>query len=227
MEIKSSIILVTSAGSRLGGTIANHFVNLGATVILCDKDPTALEETYLQCSRVSDSVYRYKLKDNHNQAILDVFDFVQRTFNTTPDVLVNNWISSPMPSLIGDQPVSSFIEDLSSKASTLFAFGQISAERLREADKEGVIVNVISHDDFHDVSGLESANSMITGFTHSWAKELTPFNIRVGGVVPAIHNADGKFNRCHWAQLQDELTRTAEYIISNDYFSGRVVAAEV
>ncbi len=58
-------------------------------------------------------------------------------------------------------------------------------------------------------------------------KNLTPFKIRVGGVVPAIHNADGKFNRCHWAQLQDELTRTAEYIISNDYFSGRVVAAEV
>ncbi len=24
---------------------------------------------------------------------------------------------------------------------------------------------------------------MITGFTHSWAKELTPFGIRVGGVV--------------------------------------------
>ncbi len=69
-------------------------------------------------------------------------------------------------------------------ASTLFAFSQISAERLREEEKEGVIVNVISHDDFHDVSGLEGANSMITGFTHSWAKELTPFGIRVGGVVP-------------------------------------------
>ncbi|TVU58034.1 SDR family oxidoreductase [Vibrio atlanticus] len=227
MEIKSSIILVTSAGSRLGGTIANHFVNLGATVVLCDKDSTALQETYTQCSRFSDSVYRYTLEGNHNQAILAVFDFIQHTFNTTPDVLVNNWISAPMPSLIGDQPVSSFIDDLSSKASTLFAFGQISAERLREEDKEGVIVNVISHDDFNDVSGLESANSMITGFTHSWAKELTPFGIRVGGVVPAVHNADGKLNRCHWAQLQDELTRTTEYIISNDYFSGRVVAAEV
>ncbi|MEZ9564783.1 SDR family oxidoreductase [Vibrio artabrorum] len=227
MEIKSSIILVTSAGSRLGGTIANHFVNLGATVILCDSDPQALQTTYSQCTRFSDSVYYYTLDSNDNQAISRVFDFIQTTFNTTPDVLVNNWISSPMPSLIGDQPVSRFITDLSSMASTLFSFGQICAERLREENKEGVIVNVISHDDFHDVSGLESANSMITGFTHSWAKELNPFGIRVGGVVPAVHNSDGKLNRCHWAQLQDELTRTTEYIVSNDYFSGRVVAAEV
>ena len=227
MEIKSSIILVTSAGSRLGGTIANHFVNLGATVILCDNDTQALQAAYSQCARFSDSVYHYPLESDDSQAILNVFDFIQTTFNTTPDVLVNSWVSSPMPSLIGDQPVGGFIKDLSNMASTLFAFGQISAERLRAEDKEGVIVNVISHDDFHDMSGLESANSMITGFTHSWAKELTPFNIRVGGVIPAIHNADGKLNKCHWAQLQDELTRTAEYIISNDYFSGRVVAAEV
>ena len=101
MEIKSSIILVTSAGSRLGGTIANHFVNLGATVILCDNDPEALQATYVQCARFSDSVYSHTLKNNDNQAILNVFDFIQNTFNTTPDVLVNNWISSPMPSLIG------------------------------------------------------------------------------------------------------------------------------
>ena len=227
MEIKSSIILVTSAGSQLGGTIANHFVNLGATVILCDIDSASLDETYQLCSRYSTSVYSYPIERYDSQTILKVFDFIQLTFGTTPDVLVNNWVSTPMPTLTGTQPVSCFIDNLSAMASTLFSFGQASVDRLRQANKQGVIVNVISHDDFKDISGLESANSMITGFTHSWAKELTPFNIRVGGVIPAIHNADGKLNKCHWAQLQDELTRTAEYIISNDYFSGRVVAAEV
>ncbi|MDN3613388.1 SDR family oxidoreductase [Vibrio gallaecicus] len=227
MEIKSSIILVTSAGSLLGSTIANHFVNLGATVVLCDNDPDNLQATYIQCSKLSDSVYSYPISTYSNETIQALFDFIQEQFNTTPDVLVNNWTSSPMPSLISEHHDHSFMEDLSTMASTLFSFGQISAARLRKANKEGVIVNVISHDDFHDFSGLENANSMVAGFTHSWAKELTPFNIRVGGVIPAIHNSDAKLDEYHWAQIQDELTRTTEYIVSNDYFSGRVVAAEV
>ncbi len=90
-------------------------------------------------------------KPYDSQSILSVFDYPNQ-FQHHPDVLVNNWISSPMPSLIGDQPVSSFINDLSSMASTLLLFAQISAERLREENKEAFIVNVISHDDFHDVS---------------------------------------------------------------------------
>ena len=130
MEIKSSIILVTSAGSRLGGTIANHFVNLGATVILCDNNTQALQAAYSHCARFSASVYHYPHESNDSQAILNVFNFIQPTFNTTPDVLVNNWVSSPMPSLIGDQPVGSFINDLSNMASTLFACGHRAWELL-------------------------------------------------------------------------------------------------
>jgi len=227
MDIKNSIILVTSAGSVLGNAIANHFINLGATIVLCDDDPESLESTYIQCYSRSRSVFQYPIADYSSNTIQDLFDFIQDKFQTTPDVLVNNWTSSPMPSLVSTQPSQMFIDKFSSMASTLFSFGQASAHRMRRENKEGVIVNVISHDDFHDFSGLENANSMVEGFTHSWAKELTPFKIRVGGVIPAIHNTEAKLDEYHWAQLQDELTRNTEYIVANDYFSGRVVAAEV
>ncbi|MGF1755240.1 SDR family oxidoreductase [Vibrio makurazakiensis] len=227
MDIKNSIILITSAGSVLGNTIANHFINLGATIVLCDDNPEGLESTYIQCYSRSKAVYRYPVTDYSNRTIQDLFDFIQDKFQTTPDVLVNNWTSSPMPSLVSAQSSKHFIDQFSSMASTLFSFGQASAHRMCKENKEGVIVNVISHDNFHDFSGLESANSMVEGFTHSWARELTPFKIRVGGVIPAIHNSEGKLDEYHWAQIQDELTRNTEYIVSNDYFSGRVVAAEV
>ncbi|MCV5949625.1 hypothetical protein OFN94_32950, partial [Escherichia coli] len=42
MDIKESIILVTSAGSVIGRTCANHFAHLGATLILCDQNSSAL-----------------------------------------------------------------------------------------------------------------------------------------------------------------------------------------
>ena len=60
--------------------------------------------------------------------------------------------------------------------------------------KGGVIVNVISIDNECEFEGFENASSIVTGFTQSWAKELTPFNIRVGGVVP-VPNYSAKKKR--------------------------------
>ncbi|MEZ8106135.1 MULTISPECIES: SDR family oxidoreductase [Vibrio] len=227
MDIENSIILVTSAGSRLGCTLATHFAKLGAKVALCDQDSISLMETYHHCLQISDHVAPFPIASSSEQSIHTLLDLIQNHFDAAPNVLVNCWTSSPMPKLTSNQPAKPFVEQLSEMASTLFSFGQVSAERMRLGGKKGVIVNVISHDNYHDFSGVESATSMVSGFTTSWAKELNPFNIRVGGVVPAIHHLSGKVDDQHWAEVQDELIRSTEYIVSNEYFSGRVVSAEV
>ncbi|WP_047046561.1 SDR family oxidoreductase [Vibrio mexicanus] len=223
MNIKSAVILITSAGSVLGGTLASHFVNLGARVILCDQDLTSLTQTYQRCKALSNDVHFYQTNDYSLGSIQRLFDFVEEKYQSSPDVVVNNWANSPMPSLIDLSNHANFTQQFSMMASTLFAFGQASAERMRQEHKKGVIVNVISHED-RDLSGFESATSMVAGFTQSWAKQLTPFNIRVGGVVPALsHSSNDDY---HWAEIQDELIRNTEYIVSNEYFSGRVMAAQ-
>ncbi len=141
-------------------------------------------------------------------------------------MLVNNWSGNQLPKLIDDSSDDLFSTAVSVMASTLFNFGQATAERMRTDNKKGVIVNVASLEDCQDLSGFENVTSMIAGFTQSWAKELTPFNIRVGGVVPALHpTSSGR--QFHWAQVQDELIRNTEYIVSNEYFSGRVMSAEM
>ncbi|MDF4600199.1 short-chain dehydrogenase, partial [Vibrio parahaemolyticus] len=94
-------------------------------------------------------------------------------------------------------------------------------------NKKGVIVNVISHDNHEDLTGVESMAALVSGFTHSWAKELTPFNIRVGGVIPSVSHTREDLDERHWAEIQDELVRNTAYIVANEYFSGRVVATEV
>ncbi len=93
---------------------------------------------------------------------------------------------------------------------------------MRQHQVKGVIVNVIFYGDAKNDSGIENATCMVAGFTQSWAKELMPFNIRVGGVVPM--NASNK-RKEHWAEVKDELIRNTEYIVANEYFSGRVMSA--
>lgn len=220
MDIKNAVILVTSAGSQIGSTLAYHFASLGATLVLCDRKTPQLAQTYQLCQEISDSVYQCPIDDHSLSSIQYLFTFMDQTVKRSPDVLINTLTAEAMPNIFDHQGSDLFTQRLSLMAATLFSFGQATAERMREEQKNGVIVNVISHPDYQDMSGFDNATSMVAGFTQSWAKELTPFNIRVGGVVPAIEH-----DNSHWAEVQDELIRNTEYIVSNDYFSGRVMAA--
>ncbi|RTZ14115.1 SDR family oxidoreductase [Vibrio aquaticus] len=220
MDIKSAVILVTSAGSQVGGTLAYHFASLGATVVLCDRISPQLQQNFQLCREISAHVYQFKIPDHSLPSIQDLFEFMDKTVGRSPDVLLNTLTAQAMPNVFDQKGSDLFSQNLSLMAATMFSFGQATAERMRNEKKNGVIVNVVSNPDYQDFSGLDNATSMVAGFTQSWAKELTPFNIRVGGVVPTLEH-----DEAHWAEVQDELIRNTEYIVSNDYFSGRVMAA--
>ncbi|MDV6251636.1 SDR family oxidoreductase [Vibrio sp. EA2] len=227
MDIKESIILVTAAGSVIGRTCSSHFAHLGATLILCDQNASTLEASYEQISAFTDKVFAIQVCSDDTTSINLLFDQIESELGATPDVVVNCWTSSPMPSLMAPEPMSTYIDHLSSAARFLYTYGQVAAERFRRRNKKGVIVNVVSHDNHEDLTGVESMAALVSGFTYSWAKELTPFNIRVGGVIPSITHTKEDLDEIHWAEIQDELVRNTEYIVANEYFSGRVVSTEV
>ncbi|MBR9876708.1 MAG: SDR family oxidoreductase [Vibrionaceae bacterium] len=227
MDIKESIILVTSAGSVIGRTCSSHFAHLGATLILCDQNADTLKASYEEISAFTNKVFAMHVCSDDTTSINLLFDQIESELGATPDVVVNCWTSSPMPSLMAPEPMSIYIDHLSSAARFLYTYGQVAADRFRNRNKKGVIVNVISHDNHEDLTGVESLAALVSGFTHSWAKELTPFNIRVGGVIPSITHTKEDLDEIHWAEIQDELVRNTEYIVANDYFSGRVVSTEV
>ncbi|MBA5761989.1 SDR family oxidoreductase [Vibrio sp. 404] len=220
MKVDSAVVLVTSAGSGVGSTLAAHFSSLGARVILCDSDKRLLDETYHRCRGINNNVYQFVLKDYSIPSIQQLFSSIEHSLDCTPDVLINTFTTKAVPNIFDQSAYDTFALNLTSMASALFGFGQATAERMRQENKQGVIVNVIGYSNYEDMAGFDNASSFVSGFTQSWAKELTPFNIRVGGVIPC-----GESNGQNWAEVQDEVIRNTEYIISNDYFSGRVMAA--
>jgi NAD(P)-dependent dehydrogenase (short-subunit alcohol dehydrogenase family) len=222
MNIKNSIVLITSAGTLLGSTLAEHFTQLGAKVILSDKEYQPLVDTYQRCRVISSDVRYFYSNDYTQQSIEQLFDYIADAFKHAPDVLISNWPSTPLPSLTDRHPNELFAQNLTIMASTLFSFGQMSAERMRREGKKGVIINIISNEDQRE-SGFDNTISLVSGFTQSWAKQLTPFNIRVGGVLPPASGRDS--GDALWSETLDELIRHTEYIVANEYFSGRVMTA--
>ncbi|KDO14792.1 short-chain dehydrogenase [Vibrio metoecus] len=192
-------------------------------MILCDRDQQGLVDTYWRCHAISNQVAYFHLNDFSPDSIEHLLDMVEQKFQRAPDVLINNLPSAPLPSLVDEKPSEQFIQQLGAIASSLFNFSHACSVRMRQRKTKGVIVNVVCYNAPQDRSGIESANSMVSGFTQSWAKELTPFNIRVGGVVPQVESANDE--AVHWSEIREELIRNTEYIVANEYFSGRVMSA--
>lgn len=221
MKIESAVILITSASSLLGRSLAIHYARLGARLILCDHDETNLMKTVQMCRDVNDQVHSCVLTSCQPKAVEAILDFVQETYHQAPDVLINHWPNVVLPSFVDEAASDQFVQQWSTLTANFFLFGYGCAERMRQAQNKGVIVNVISYSGAMELNGLVSASSMVSGFTQSWAQELTPFNIRVGGVVPQLSNEPRHSESLHY----DELTRHTEYIVANEYFSGRVMSA--
>ena len=221
MKIESAVILITSASSILGRSLAIHYAHLGARLILCDHDETNLMKTVQLCRQVNDQLHSCILTSCQPKAVEAILDFVQETYHQAPDVLINHWPNTVLPSFVDKAASEQFVQQWSTLTAHFFLFGYACAQRMRQANNSGVIVNVISYGEAMESNGLVSASSMVSGFTQSWAQELTPFNIRVGGVIPQLSNEAQRSDILHY----EELTRHTEYIVANEYFSGRVMTA--
>ncbi len=222
MHINNSVIVITSAGSVLGSALAERFVLFGAKVILVDHHYQALVETYQRCKAISNNVHYIYVESYKHQSISDILNFVEQKYQQAPDILINNWNTQPLPSITDDSPIELFTYNIANMASTLFSFVQMGSERMRAQQKDGVIINVVTNSDKSKGKGFDDSASMISGFTQSWAKELSPYNIRVGAVLPTQQSYQ---SQNHLSEIIDEYIRNTEYIVENEYFSGRVMSA--
>jgi NAD(P)-dependent dehydrogenase (short-subunit alcohol dehydrogenase family) len=200
---------------------------MGATVVATDNDAESLQRVARHSQEHADNLLLRPITEYDDLQVHALFDDIETLLSRPIDVLINYWQSPSLPSLMGHRTAEDLSRQLTRLAGPIFRFGQAAAEQMRNGTNSSVIVNMLTLDQSENRAGFDNASSIVSGFTLSWAKELLPFNIRVGGIIPSLPHSDeqGQHHSEHWAQRQDELIRSTEYIVSNDYFSGRVVAA--
>lgn len=218
MKIQDAVVLITSAGSLMGRMLSQHYAELGAKLVLCDHQAELLVQTHTLCHSLKAPAIAYTLSATPTNDIDALLAYIENTYKQAPDILINHWPNSPPPSLLAaSEHTDAFLTQWGIMTNNFFVFAQRCAERMRKSNSQGVIINTVSFNRVSDAHAIESTSSMLTGFTQSWAKELMPYNIRVGGVIPHLQEEP------HHSNDYAELTRHTEYIVTNDYFSGRVV----
>ncbi|GAD81229.1 SDR family oxidoreductase [Vibrio ezurae] len=224
MVIRNSVVLITSAGTILGKTLALHFASLGAKVVITDKRASRLKDTYRDCLAAGFNVCTYALPDDSQEHVDSLFYYIETYYNQGVDILINNWQNPPLPTLVSTAPAEEFSAQFSNIVQSLFSCGHACAEQMRRNDKQGVIINILTNDSAQMILGTESTCSMVSGLTKSWAKELNPFDIRVGAILPSVHHCSYDDYQHSFANIRQDVIRNTEYIVSNDSFNGRVMS---
>lgn len=228
MKIAQSVIVITAAGSPIGKAISLHFASLGARLALIDIEQERLQETHKACLKTGGNSQPFFLDSQNEAAISHIIQDVHNHYGAI-DILINYWLGSDLPRLLSPASVDKFYRSMAEGATPFFTFGKQAANYMREHNHTGLIINLAANQANPHQFINNGAKAMLAGLTKSWAKELAEFGIRVGGIVPlAIDYDDDQESHTTFSQtLLYEIVRSAEYIISNDTFNGRMIEAEV
>ena len=243
MELKSQTAVITGAARGIGRAIALRFASGGANVALLDLDAQALEATRQVCASAGVSARAYTASVAKEEDIIRTMDAVLKDFGSL-DILVNNagiirdallvkakeGVVSEKMSLAQWQAV------IDTNLTGVFLCAREAAERMIKVGKGGVIINIssISRHGNAGQTNYAAAKAGVTAMTVVWAKELARFNIRAGAIAPGFIATDivstmrpeilEKALRSVPLQrpgTPDEIARAAQFIVEDDYFTGR------
>ena len=181
-------VIVTGGGAGIGRAIARAFLEEGARVHACDRDPTALE--HLPGSTEDD--LDGTVADVSSEA--DVVRLFEEAMDRLGglDVLVNNAGTAGPTGPVETLDLDGWRRTLAVNLDGLFLCARAAVPALRRAGG-GSIVNLSSTAGLHGYplrSPYATAKWGVIGFTRTLAMELGPAGIRVNAICPGSVRGD-------------------------------------
>jgi 3-oxoacyl-[acyl-carrier protein] reductase len=243
MKIKDKTIVITGAGRGIGRALAVRFASQGAHIALLDMNAADLAAAVVQCTDLGARALAYAVDVSGEADVAAALDGVVRDFGSL-DVMINNagivkdalLIKVKDGEVVGKMSLEQWRAVIDVNLTGVFLCAREAAERMIKLAKGGVIVNIssISRHGNAGQSNYSAAKSGVASMTVVWAKELARYGIRVGCIAPGFTHTDilaamkpevlekiiAPVPLKRMGQ-PDEIAHGAQFIIENDYFTGR------
>ena len=239
--LEGRVAIVTGATRGIGRSIAEGFVDAGATVVVVSRKADAVEETVRSLTERGGTVLGIA-------AHLGDLDDIQRVVNDTVqafggvDIIVNNAATAL------SQPLGSLTAEAWSKVNDVNLRGPVflieAALPHLLASEHALVINVISAGAFlaTPTSAMyASTKSGLLSFTRTMASDFATRGIRVNAIAPGTVETDMVLNNTPEAQQRmaqacamkrmahpDEMVGPALFLASDasSYVTGQVVIAD-
>ncbi|MEM5515201.1 SDR family oxidoreductase [Pseudoalteromonas sp. AS84] len=248
MEIKNNTVVITGGAQGLGFAMAQKFALMGANIALIDMAQDLLNtacEELTQLEGVTSNIKGYAANVTTESEVENVFNTINSDFGHI-GVLINNagilrdgmFIKAKDGKVVKKMSLEQFQSVIDVNLTGVFLAGREAASHMIESGKGGVIVNMSSVARAGNIGQTNYAASKagVVALTTTWAKELGRLGIRVGAIAPGVISTamtDAMKPEAKQRMLavtpvgrlgeSDEIAHTAQYIIENDFFTGRVV----
>jgi len=248
MELTNKIIAVTGGARGLGFAMAERLGKAGARLALLDLNADNLDSAVakLASSGIDARAFVVNVADEASvtQAFADILDqmgAVSGLVNNagiTKDALL---IKAKEGEIQKRMTLDAWKSVIDVNLTGAFLCGREAATQMIEADQEGVIINISSISCAGNMgqSNYSAAKAALNALTVTWAKELARYGIRTGSVAPGFINTEMTAamrpeileNIASGVPLKrlgeaDNIAQSVEFILTNDYFSGRVIECD-
>jgi 3-oxoacyl-[acyl-carrier protein] reductase len=240
MNLSEARVLITGGGRGIGNFIATQLLDRVERVIVVDQDAKLL-------NGIPDSGKLIKFQTDITNA-LDVEKLVKEIFlnHGGLNVCINNAgiiHSEPLVNIMNrpdsKHNISNWQKVMDVNLNAVFYMGSNVAERMISLRQRGVIINVssISARGNAGQSAYSASKAAVEALTKTWSKELGMFKIRCACIAPGFFNTPstrGSLSENMLAKWQkniplgrlgelQEILNAVEFIITNDYYNGKVL----
>jgi len=242
MEIRGKRVIVTGAGRGMGRKFAEDLKARGA-------EPYALDvmQANLEQLRAATGIPGRVVNVTSEAEVEAFFASYVEEFGV-PDVLINNAGITADGLLVkksGDEvakmPFANWQKVIDVNLTGVFLCAREAAYHMVRAGVRGVIVNLSSISRAGNVgqTNYTATKAGVAAMTVTWAKELARYGIRVGAIAPGFINTEmvakirPEILQRLVAQIptgrlgeMEEISRSVQYIIENDFFTGRTLEVD-
>jgi 3-oxoacyl-[acyl-carrier protein] reductase len=236
-----STILITGAASGIGFSATQLFANEGAEVIGVDRDVDAIHAA----NETLATDLHIRRCDVSNVEDIEALIRQLTEERKLPNIVVNNaavlkdqTLASKLGKKVKLHSIQDWHETLNSNLTGSFLVARAFAAAWIGSKTPGLIINTSSvvRGGNAGQSAYSATKAAVDALTVTWANELSIYNIRVAGIaygfaetgmtenIPQLFRAQLK-KRAQVKRFADaaELVHGLKFIISNDYFSGRIL----
>lgn len=245
MQLTDKLVVVTGGGQGLGRAMALHLAKAGARLALVDMNQDALDATCDMVAEAGSSAKGYLCNVSEESSVeATIADIVAQQGNIAG--LVNNagitrdglLIKAKDGKVTQKMSMEQWDAVIGVNLTGVFLCTREVAAHMVEAGQGGCIVSIssISRAGNLGQTNYTATKAGVAAMTVTWAKELSRYGIRTGAIAPGFIGTDMVLSMrddvlekiaagipAKRLGTPDEIAQGVQFILENDYFSGRVL----
>lgn len=246
MELESKVIAITGASRGLGAAMAERLAAKQCQLALIDLDEDSLQASKAACLAAgAERVEVYSGNVAEEGDVVEVMQKIAADFGALHGLINNAGITRDGLTLkykdgelVSEMALDQWQAVIDVNLTGVFLCGREAVKHMIALGCQGCIINIssISRHGNMGQANYSAAKAGVQALAVVWAKEFARYGIRAASVAPGFIATEMVMSMKPEAREKiaatiparrlgdpDEIARTVEFILENDYFSGRCI----